>query len=97
MPGATLEFASLCLSNALHLLNNAEYTAIQRLKEELGDATPTNIQERILVPASPSLPMKADEVHQLRCVHALLQNLPYLTLLVVVLGKRVFWYRDSWI
>ena len=68
MPGATLEFAALCLSNALHLLNKAEHTATQKLKEELGDTAAGNIQEKILVPAPPSLPMKAFEVAQLRCV-----------------------------
>ena len=66
MPGGTLEFAALCLSNALFLLNNAEYLAVHKLKEELGDAAAGNIQEKILVPAPPSLPMKADEVSQLR-------------------------------
>lgn len=68
MPAATLEFSSLCLSNALHLLDDAETKSLQKLKEELGDSSSTNIQEKILVPAPPSLPMKLHEVVQLRYV-----------------------------
>ena len=68
MPVATLEFSALCLSNALHLLDKAEYLATQKLKEEMGETPAGNIQEKILVPAPPSLPMKADEVAQLRSV-----------------------------
>lgn len=66
MPVATLEFAALCLSNALHLLDKAEATATQKIKEELGESPVGNIQEKILVPAPPSLPMKSEEVIQLR-------------------------------
>lgn len=65
MPVATLEFAALCLANSLQLLAKAETTAINKLKEELGEST-TNVHEKILVPAAPSPPMKADEVQQLR-------------------------------
>ncbi|XP_067927945.1 CCR4-NOT transcription complex subunit 10-like [Watersipora subatra] len=80
MPGATLEFAALCLSNALLLLNTAEQQATQKLKEELGDTPAGNIHERILVAAPPSLPMKADEVAQLRC--SILANSAYISLLL---------------
>lgn len=66
MPAATLEFAALCLSNALHLLDEAEAAATQKLKEELGDTPAGNFQEKIHIAAPPSLPMKSDEVSQLR-------------------------------
>lgn len=80
MPAATLEFAALCLTNALQLLDNAESLATQKLKEELGDNANSNISEKILVPAPPSLPMKAYEVSQLRC--SILANSAYVSLLL---------------
>lgn len=70
MPGATLEFSSLCLNNSLLLLNEAETKAKQKLSDGLGDApVAANVQEKILVPAPPSSPMKADEAAQLRYVY----------------------------
>lgn len=69
MPAATLEFSSLCLANALHLLNDAETQATNKLKEELRDSPSAgNLQDKILIPAPPSLPMKPDEVAHLRLV-----------------------------
>lgn len=74
MPVATLEFSSLCLANALHMLNDAESQATKKLAEELGEsgvAAAGNLQDKILVPVPPSLPMKPEEVAQLRWVRVL--------------------------
>jgi len=79
MPAATLEFAALCLTNALQLLDNAESLATQKLKEELGENANSNISEKILVPAPPSLPMKAYEVSQLR--------LAFFTTFYIIIGS----------
>ncbi|XP_060561318.1 CCR4-NOT transcription complex subunit 10-like, partial [Ruditapes philippinarum] len=66
IPAATLEFASLCLRNALLLLPEvtAETTAAEQNEDKEDGKLGT---EPILVQAPPGNPMRTQEVHNLRC------------------------------
>ncbi|XP_052230090.1 CCR4-NOT transcription complex subunit 10-like isoform X2 [Dreissena polymorpha] len=67
IPAATLEFASLCLRNALLLLSGVPETMAtdqaQNEDKEDGKLGP----EAVFVQAPPGNPMRATEVHNLRC------------------------------
>ncbi|XP_052817099.1 CCR4-NOT transcription complex subunit 10-like isoform X2 [Mya arenaria] len=67
IPAATLEFASLCLRNALQLLSGVPETSptdtSQNEDKEDGKLGP----EAVLLQAPPGNPMRAPEVHNLRC------------------------------
>lgn len=66
IPAATLEFASLCLRNALLLL--PEMTGDTAAAEQNDDKDDGKLgAETVLVQAPPGNPMRAQEVHNLRC------------------------------
>lgn len=66
IPAATLEFASLCLRNALLLL--PEMTGETTTTEQNEDKEDGKLgAETVLIQAPPGNPMRAQEVHNLRC------------------------------
>ncbi|XP_064599007.1 CCR4-NOT transcription complex subunit 10-like [Liolophura sinensis] len=65
IPMATLEFAALCLRNALALLPDDPATVVPVSPDEQTEGSKT--PEVVLVPAPPANPMRPPEVANLRC------------------------------
>ncbi|KAK7498125.1 hypothetical protein BaRGS_00010713 [Batillaria attramentaria] len=65
MPALSLEFAAMCLRNALLLLPDDPLGAETTVTDDSDGSKPT--PEPVLLPAPPSSPMRAHEVANLRC------------------------------
>ncbi|XP_013383566.1 CCR4-NOT transcription complex subunit 10 [Lingula anatina] len=77
IPMVSLEFASLCLRNALHLLPEGRVSS-STLSPTEEQAEGSKLQDSLLIPAPPGNPMKGAEVASLRC--SILANTAYVAL-----------------